>query len=87
MSQAGKHGQHPGYALDLTTGWSLDDPKQATEAFALREAIRPKLLVGSPECGPFSLLLGFHGITAKVSEKLEKATEHLDMCCQMYYGQ
>eukprot|EP00973_Karenia_brevis_P067611 9407632-Karenia_brevis.AAC.1 len=43
-SQASKHGLHPGYALDLTTGWNLDDPKQAAEAFRLREAIRPKLL-------------------------------------------
>eukprot|EP00973_Karenia_brevis_P013702 1858667-Karenia_brevis.AAC.1 len=31
--------------------------------------------------------MGFHSITEKVSEKLEKATEHLEMCCQMYHGQ
>eukprot|EP00973_Karenia_brevis_P095196 12426209-Karenia_brevis.AAC.1 len=41
---ASKHGLHLGYALDLTTGWNLHDPKQASEAFGLREAIRPKLL-------------------------------------------
>eukprot|EP00973_Karenia_brevis_P022078 3036313-Karenia_brevis.AAC.1 len=56
-AMASKHGLHPGYALDLTTGWNLDDPAQAAEAFKLRENVRPKLMVGSPECGPFSILM------------------------------
>lgn len=49
----------PGYALDLTTGWDLDDPKQELEAFELQARMRPSLLVGSPECSPFSTLMNF----------------------------
>eukprot|EP00971_Amphidinium_carterae_P340871 6479398-Amphidinium_carterae.1 len=58
-SQAKQNGLHPGYALDLTTGWDLNDAVQVKKAFELQETVRPYLLVGSPECAPWSQLMHF----------------------------
>ncbi len=88
-SKAGGFGLHPGFALDYTTGWDLDDPTQRSEAFKLRETIRPKLLIGSPECSPFSSLqfLNQKGDRTLRDERLKRGRDHLDCCCQMYHGQ
>ena len=55
-SRALSFGVHPGFAIDYTTGWDFDEPDRETEAFQLRETVRPKLLVGSSECKAWSQL-------------------------------
>ena len=86
-SVASKFGLHPGYALDLTTGWDLDDPIQEKGAFELQETVRPYLLVGSPDCAPWSQLMGFGTGAATQPERMEKARRHLNISCQMYNRQ
>jgi hypothetical protein len=61
-SMTRKFGLHPGYALDLSTGWDLDEPSQVVKAFETQDATNPHLLVGSPQCAPWSQLRFLAGV-------------------------
>ena len=49
--QASPWGVHPRVALDLTTGWDLDDQTHVEQAEGLRGTVRPKLLIGHAHFG------------------------------------
>ena len=46
-------GLSPGIAVDLRTGWDLNDPQDVKKLWAYLEQERPLLIVGSPERRPF----------------------------------
>ena len=56
-SRCSEYGLPSGFALDLSTGWGLNDPVQAEEAAELFRACSPWFLVGSPKCTAFSTIL------------------------------
>ena len=60
---ASRLGLSPGFALDLTVidpddgkPWDFDTKEKRDKAFAKVKEEKPKLLIGSPMCTPFSLL-------------------------------
>ena len=59
-SRCRRFGLQPGYALDLTTGWDLDDPEQMQQAEELQITYEPQVLIGSPSCRAHSQLLKFN---------------------------
>ena len=86
-SRASQFGLHPGYALDLTTGWDLNKPEEEKAAFELLDRVRPYLLVGSPACSAWSQLMGFGTGKATQEARLQEARRHLSLCFQMYNKQ
>ena len=59
LERAREFGLTPGFALDLGTGWDLNDYSQRVEAARLQERDRPLLLIGSPRCTAWTSLLNF----------------------------
>ena len=43
----------------MDAGWDLSESDQIEKAFELQRQVRPSLLIGSPECAPFSQLMAF----------------------------
>jgi len=84
-SQAEKFGIHPGFAVDAT-GWDLTAKKPQEEAYALQDTLRPKLLVGSTVCGPWSLSRVSDGTLCAPAEA-RRSVQHLRACCNLYHKQ
>ena len=63
---AREEGVGNGFALDLRTTddqrrrWDFDKPECRQRAWELVERLQPTLLIGSPECTPFSMLQGLN---------------------------
>ena len=89
-SRAPSFGNHPGFAIDYTTGWDFDEPyrEAEAEAFQLRETMRPKLLVGSSECQAWSQLQNLSKEKQLFeAEKRVHSMRHLEAVTQIYHGQ
>ena len=57
FTQGAAHlGLTAGFAVDLQTGWDLDDPEQVKALDELIEQQDPFLLTGSRRCDPFTVL-------------------------------
>ena len=54
--EAAKYGLQPGEAMDLTTGWDFREERHREAARKYVRIMKPKLLIGSPECRMFSAL-------------------------------
>ena len=67
-SRAHEFRLHPGFACDLSTGWDLNKPAEAAAALKKVDDEEPALLVTSPICTPFSVMMRWCGIDP---EKLE----------------
>ena len=87
-ARCGRYGLNPGFALDYSTGWDLDEPAQEMEARQMRKETRPRFLMASPECTAFTQLLNFGTITERAkAELIEKGRRHLNVCIDMYNEQ
>ena len=86
-----------GFALDLTTTddhgrrWDFDDDATQRRAMALVRKLRPRLIIGSPVCTPFSALqaLNRDKYLDPAKKELEKkaAMKHLRFCIDLYREQ
>ena len=87
-SRCREFGLQPGYALDLTTGWDLDDPEQMQKAEELQTTYEPQVLIGSPSCRAHSQLLKFNVMDEEKRRRWREASlVHLRACCRMYKRQ
>ena len=82
--RAGLHGVNPGIAMDLRTGWDLNDPRHVEAAWRYIKLVKPLVLLGSPECAPFSVLRGLNQHKPGYAEKLREGMQHLKLCCELY---
>ena len=88
LERAREFGLTPGFALDLGTGWHLNDYSQRVEAARLQERDRPLLLIGSPRCTAWTSLLNFGQARQETVDNLmSEAICHMDMCVRMYNKQ
>ena len=79
-----------GFAMDLETGWELSDHDQWARAKEELEEQRPKLLVGSPPCDPWSALQNFNFPKMneeKIAAIQERGELHLNRALEMYEKQ
>lgn len=92
---AERHGLRAGWSLDLTTrrkdgrAWDFSQAWMREEARALAARTKPRLIVGSPPCTPFSALqnLSKRGREEQLARERAAAEVHLRFCCQMYKDQ
>ena len=86
----------PGFALDLSTtdkdgkAWDFDDDERRIAARKLIRTERPMLIIGSPMCTEFCLLLNLSKgkrDPAVVAKKLKRAREHLSFRMEIYQYQ
>ena len=81
LERAREFGLTPGFALDLGTGWDLNDHIQRAEAARLQERDRPLLLIGSPRCTAWTSLLIFGQAKQETIDNLmSEALCHMDVC-------
>ncbi len=92
--KAGDHGIVQGSAFDLQNGWDLNDKKQQKEVERQIELEKPTLLIGSPPCVRFSILMNLlmsKDISperrSKFHEELDEAIEQLRFCFRLYRKQ
>ena len=86
-SRAPSLGVHPGFAIDCTTRWDVDEPDQEAEAFRPRVPMRPRLLVVSPECKRWSQLQNLSKDSQLSNVKRTLFSRPLEAVAQMYHGQ
>ncbi|CAK0843308.1 unnamed protein product, partial [Prorocentrum cordatum] len=88
LERSKEFGLVPGFAIDLSTGWDLNDPVQKEEARRLRGSQRPLLLIGSPRCTAWTASLSFGSVSEETMKQLMmEAIDHMDTCIEMYWGQ
>ena len=86
----------PGLSIDLTTRnergefWDLSLPEhQEMELKAVR-TMKPVLLIGSPPCGPWSVLQHLHdphGTPEEIENRMASARVHIQFCIKLYKTQ
>ena len=97
-AQAQLVGLRPGFAIDLETKredgshWDLNKDSHTADLFSLPEKEKPKLLGGSPPCGPFSQLQNLVDIRNHVpqsvrSQRLQEGKKHLRTSVRAYRAQ
>jgi hypothetical protein len=88
-SRAAYFGLLPGVAVDLRTGWDMNDPVQVRRLWATLEGEPPLLVVGSPLCKPFSQLqrLNQNTHSEEYKKTVHEALEHLKLCMAIYKWQ
>ena len=79
-----RFGLVPGVAVDLRTGWDLNDEAQVAMLWEHLRHERPALVIGSPECKGFSSLRGLN--TGKPGHEVHRreGMKHLEMMCEVY---
>ena len=86
-------GLRAGWSLDLTTRdengrpWDFND--KAMRNAAVRELLndKPRLLIGSPMCGPFSSMnnINYARMTdAEKEQRIAYGRKHLELCMRLY---
>ena len=97
-AQAQLVGLRPGFAIDLETKredgdhWDLSKDSHIEDLFTLLDKEKPKLLGGSPPCGPFSQLQNLvdarNQVPASVrSKRLQEGKKHLRTSVRAYRAQ
>eukprot|EP00435_Cladocopium_sp_Y103_P033123 s170_g8.t1 len=80
-------GLNPGFAVDLQTGWDLDNEEDLKALDELIELQDPFLLTGSPRCDPFSVLRNLNKKRLNDPKHLEaraRGVRHLHLCVEKY---
>ena len=88
-------GLKPGSSMDLTTGWDFTRSDHRRAAWKKVEEEDPYLLVGSPPCTWFSVLMELnvhvnrHNPAWQKKYEMEKAKaiQHVNFCCSLYERQ
>ena len=90
---ARRMGLRAGWSLDLTTcdengrPWDFNDKSMRNAAVRKLLKDRPRLLMGSPMCGPFSSMNNINYSrmsTAEKEQRLAYGRKHLEFCMQLY---
>ena len=94
VKEANGMGMKGGFSLDFSGPdpdgyiWNFSRHECRQKAFALIRETRPYMIIGSPECTPFSTIQNLNMRTPKGKEKVEQAraegTMHLEFCCNIY---
>ena len=84
---AGEMGLNPGIAMDLRAGWDFRLSRHREAAMKYVEEVRPRLVIGSPECRMFSTLQTLSVWTDKKSEEYADAVKHLEFVMKVYEKQ
>ena len=97
VDQAKKMHMNGGFSLDFTVPdksgyiWDFDQAECRDKAMRLVKETKPYMLIGSPECTPFSSLQNLNMRTpegcAKVLEARSRGEVHLQFCRDMYVEQ
>ena len=86
-------GLRGGWSLDLTTcdkdgrPWDFNCKTMRNCAVRLLLEDKPRLLIGSPMCGPFSTMnqINYARMTTEeVQQKLDYGRKHLEFCMKLY---
>ena len=68
--------------------WDFSKHECRQRAFAKIRETRPNIIIGSPECNPFSTIQNLNMRTPEGKDKVERAreegTKHLKCCCMIY---
>ena len=86
-ASAAKFNLIPGLALDLRTGWDLDNPRHVAAAWKYLREAKPYLLLGSPECKAFSTMQIMNKSNPAYAETHRRGMKHLKLVCEMYQHQ
>ena len=78
-------GLRPGIAVDLQSGWNLDDAEHVEQIEYLLKEENPMFLIGSPSCELFEGLAK-KSRQSKLDEESEE-TRHLRVACELYSKQ
>ena len=91
VKEANGMGMRGGFSLDFTAPgpdgyiWDFNKHECRQRAFAKIRKCRPYMIIGSPECTPFSTIQNLNARTPKVKEMVERAREegtiHLKFWC------
>ena len=94
VTESNNMGMRGGFSLDLTASdqddYICDISKHECrqKAFAKIRECRPYMIVGSPECTPFSTIQSLDMRTPEGKEKVKRARAegptHLEFCCKIY---
>jgi len=94
VTEAKGMGMKGGFSLDFSAPdpdgyiWDFSRHECRQKAFKLIRESRPYMIIGSPECTPFSTIQNLNMRTPEGKEKVEKAREegekHLEFCCKIY---
>ena len=94
VKEANNMGMRGGSSLDFTAPgpdgyiWDFSKHECRQKAFAKIRECRPCMIIGSPECTPFSSIQNFDMRTPGGKEKVERAreegTKHLEFCGNIY---
>ena len=92
---AREFGLNPGSSMDLTNGWDFSKSEHRRQAWRQIEKEDPYLLIGSPPCTWFSILMELNVHVNKnnpewmAKYELEKARaiDHVNFCCSLYERQ
>ena len=92
---AREFGLNPGSSMDLTNGWDFSMPEHRRQAWKQIEKEDPYLLIGSPPCTWFSILMELNVHVnknnpewmAKYEREKARAIEHVNFCCSLYERQ
>ena len=96
-STANRMGMRGGFSLDFTTPeadgyvWDFNKVECRNKAMKLVKRTKPYMLVGSPECTPFSTIQNLNMRTPagydKVMAERAQGEVHLEFCRQLYMEQ
>ena len=88
------HGLVQGAAFDLQNGWDLNDETQRQKMEKILDEQKPTLLIGSPPCVKFSILMNLlmgknlaPERRARFHEELDEAISQLRFCFKLYRKQ
>ena len=88
------HGLVQGAAFDLQNGWDLNDEKQRLKMEKILDEQKPTLLIGSPPCVKFSILMNLlmgknlsSERRAQFHQELDEAISQLRFCFKLYRKQ
>ena len=86
-TEAGKHGSKAGMSMDLINGWDFELESHRKAAVEYIEKVKPKLIIGSPECRMFSALQNLRTWTKDAQKELDGAKQHIRFVMYLYKAQ
>ena len=86
---ASRFGLKTGEAMDLTTGWDFTIERHKKAAMKYVKAMKPNLIIGSPECTMFSTLQQWNKnrLSDEWKEKMMEAKEQIKFVVDLYKEQ
>ena len=83
---AERFGLKSGEAMDLLTGWDFSMSRHREAARAYVRRVKPRLIIGSPECTMFSTLqnLSCKPWSSERQQKLSDAIKHVEFAVELY---